>query len=240
MIISRRRFFILLGLLIAIVLLAPFIFMLWIDRKYFNSKPYKRKEASPADVLVLYYSRSGNTEAMAREIARKFQADIIKLTAESYTLDFKGWINANIDAWNQNPTVIEPETIDISNYNLIILGSPIWYFRPAPPLWTFVEKNNFQGKAVVLFNTFNSRFKSEEIHKFQKLIDNKGGRFLDHVYVRRGRVYNQISGNELIKKVQELLNTKDSNWRSIMGKIYRMVQRYGKTDGFPLWPTNAS
>jgi hypothetical protein len=107
---------------------------------------------------------------------------------------------------------------------LIILGSPIWYFRPAPPLWTFVEKNNFQGKAVVLFNTFNSRFKLEEIHKFQKLIDNKGGRFLDHVYVRRGRIFNQMSGNELIKKSQELLNTKDSNWRSIIGKIYEMVQ----------------
>ncbi len=223
MIISRRRLIILLGLFIVIVLLAPFIFMLWMDRKYFHSKPYKRKEDLPTDVLVLYYSRSGNTEAMAREIARRFRADIIKLTAESYTLDFKGWINANLDAWNQNPTVIEPETIDISNYNLIILGSPIWYFRPAPPLWTFVEKNNFQGKAVVLFNTFNSRFKSEEIHKFQKLIDNKGGKFLDHVYVRRGRIFNQISGNELIKRVQKLLNARNSKWRSIIGKIYEMV-----------------
>lgn len=223
MIISRRRFIILLGLFIAIVLSAPFIFMLWMDRKYFHSKPYKRKEDLPTDVLVLYYSRSGNTEAMAREIARRFRADIIKLTAESYTLDFKGWINANLDAWNQNSTVIEPETIDISNYNLIILGSPIWYFRPAPPLWTFVEKNNFQGKAVVLFNTFNSRFKSEEIHKFQKLIDNKDGKFLDHVYVRRGRIFNQISGNELIKRVQELLNARNSKWRSIIGKIYEMV-----------------
>jgi flavodoxin len=223
MIISRRRLIILLGLFIAIVLLAPFIFMLWKDRKYFYSKPYKRKEDLPTDVLVIYYSRSGNTEAMAREIARRFRADIIKLRAESYTLDFKGWINANLDAWNQNPAVIDPVTIDISKYNLIILGSPIWYFRPAPPLWTFVEKNNFQGKAVVLFNTFNSRFKSEEIHKFQKLIDNKGGKFLDHVYVRRGRIFNQISGNELIKRVQELLNASNSKWQSIIGKIYEMV-----------------
>jgi flavodoxin len=224
MIITRRRFITLLVLFIAIVLLAPFIFMLWMDRKYFYSKPYKREAHLPTDVLVLYYSRNGNTEAMAREIARRFQGDIIKLRAESYTLDFQGWINANLDAWNQNPAVIDPVTIDISKYNLIILGSPIWYFRPAPPLWTFVEKNNFQGKAVVLFNTFNSRFKLEEIHKFQKLIDNKGGRFLDHVYVRRGRIFNQMSGNELIKKSQELLNTKDSNWRSIIGKIYEMVQ----------------
>jgi flavodoxin len=216
-----------LGLFIAIVLLAPFIFMLWMDRKYFYSKPYKRKVDLPTDVLVLYYSRSGNTEAMAREMARRFKADIIKLTAESYTLDFKGWINANLDAWNHNPAVIKPETIDISNYNLIILGSPIWYFRPAPPLWTFVEKNDFQGKTVVLFNTFNSRFKSEQIHEFKQLINNRGGRFLDHVYVRRGRIFNQISGSELIKKTQELLNARNGNWQNIIGKIYGMVQIFG-------------
>lgn len=240
MVISRLRFIAVLGLFIAIVLFAPFIFILWMDRKYFYSKPYKRKEDHPTDVLVLYYSRSGNTEAMAREIARRFQADIRKLTTESYTLDFKGWINANTDAWNQNAAVIEPEAIDLSNYNLIILGSPIWYFRPAPPLWTFVEKNNFQGKTVVLFNTFNSRFKSEHIHEFQQLINKKGGRFLDHLYVRRGRIFNQISGNELINRVQELLNAKESNRRSIIGKIYNMVKVFGKTDGFLLWPPDAS
>jgi len=224
MIISRRRFILVFGFFVAIVLLAPFMFMLWMDRKYFYTKPYRRKDNLPADVLVLYYSRSGNTEAMAREIARRFQTDIIKLTAESYTLDFSGWINANVDAWNQNPAVIKPETIDISKYNLIILGSPIWYFRPAPPLWTFVEKYNFQGKTVVLFNTFNSRFKSEHIHEFKQLIINRGGRFLDHLYVRRGRIFNQISGNELIAKVQELLTARNGKWRSIIGKIYRRVQ----------------
>jgi hypothetical protein len=94
--------------------------------------------------------------------------------------------------------------------------------------WLFiileVEKNNFQGKAVVLFNTFNSRFKSEQIHEFQQLINTRGGRFLDHLFVRRGRIFNQISGNELIRRIQGLLNTKDINWRSIFGKIYKMVQ----------------
>ncbi len=225
--ITRRSFIKMLGLFVAIVFLGPFIFMLWKDRKYLFSKPYRRKEGRPTDVLVIYYSRSGNTEAMAREIARKFQADIVKIEAKSYTLDFKGWINANLDAWNQNPAVIDPETIDLSNYSLIILGSPIWYFRPAPPLWSFVEKNNFQGRAVVLFNTFNSRFKSEEIREFQELIESKGGRFLDHIFVRRGRIYNQLSGSKLIKNTQKLLKIRIGNWRSIISKIYKTVHIFG-------------
>jgi len=72
------------------------------------------------------------------------------------------------------------------------------------------------------------------------LINKKGGRFLDHLYVRRGRIFNQISGNELINRVQELLNAKESNRRSIIGKIYNMVKVFGKTDGFLLWPPDAS
>jgi hypothetical protein len=53
-------------------------------------------------------------------------------------------------------------------------------------------------------------------------------------------LYYSRSGSELIKKTQELLNAKDNNWRSIIGKMHRLVQIFGKTDGFPLWPTNAS
>ncbi len=95
--IARRSLIKMIGLCVAIVFLAPFIFMLWKDRKYLYSKPYRRKEDHPTDVFVTYCYRSGNTEAMAREIAHKFQADFIKIAAKSYTLDFKGWINANLD-----------------------------------------------------------------------------------------------------------------------------------------------
>jgi flavodoxin len=217
--INKQQGRIILGLLIILVVvsfLAVSGFMLWKDWSYFESEPYQRNADYPTNVLVLYYSRSGKTEAMAREIARKFQADIVNIKAETYGQGVSGILKANRDAWNKRTAVIEPETIDISNYRLIFLGSPIWWYRPAPPLWTFVEKNDFQGKAVVLFNTFNSRFKPEEIQEFQELVENKGGRFLDHIYVRRGRIYNQLSGSELIEEVQKLLEDRESEWRSVV------------------------
>jgi flavodoxin len=217
--INKQQGRIILGLLIILVVvsfLAVSGFMLWKDWSYFESEPYQRNADYPTNVLVLYYSRSGKTEAMAREIARKFQADIVNIKAETYGQGVSGILKANRDAWNKRTAVIEPETIDISNYRLIFLGSPIWWYRPAPPLWTFVEKNDFQGKVVVLFNTFNSRFKPEEIQEFQELVENKGGRFLDHIYVRRGRIYNQLSGSELIEEVQKLLEDRESEWRSVV------------------------
>ena len=77
-------------------------------------------------------------------------------------------MSALSEAWKEVIiTDIKPETIDLSQYNLIFLGSPIWWYRPAVPLWTFVEKNNFKDKIVVLFNTFNSKFKSKYIKSFR-------------------------------------------------------------------------
>ena len=198
---------------IVIAAIASFVLVQVKDRTYFHSPPYDPKKNRNSGVLVVYYSRSGNTEAMAREVARKFDADIIKIAAKRYSLNFKGWRNANNDAENKVTKVqIEPEVVDLEKYDLVFIGSPIWWYRPAPPLWTFVAMNDFNKKNVVLFNTFNSRFKSEEIEKFQKEIERRGGKLIDHIFIRRGRVYYQKSGEQLIEESQEILREKMEDW----------------------------
>ncbi len=163
--------------------------------------------------LVIYFSRTGNTETMAAEIASRYQADAIRFKADEYSATFEGSVKANRDAWNeQRLSAIVPETVDMTNYQLIFLGSPIWWYRPAVPLWTFVEKNDFQGKRIVLFNTFNSRFKDKYITEFKQLVTQRGGEFVDHISVRRGRVFSQIDKDELIKQVRQLLIEREKTW----------------------------
>jgi len=195
--------------IVAVALIASFVLVQVKDRTYFHSPLYSPKQDRDSTVLVVYYSRSGNTEAMAREVARKFNAGIVKIEAERYPLDYQGWRNAANDADDKITMVqISPEIVDMRKYRLVFIGSPIWWYRPAPPLWTFVEKNDFKEKNVILFNTFNSRFKSEEIEKFQGEIEKKGGRLIDHIFIRRGRVYYQKSGEQLIGESQEIIKEK--------------------------------
>ena len=199
--------------IVAVVLSASFVLVQVKDRTYFHSPPYSPKQDKDSTVLVVYYSRSGNTEAMAREVARKFNADIVKIEAGRYSLDYQGWRNAANDADDKVTMVrISPEIVNMRKYRLVFIGSPIWWYRPAPPLWTFVEKNNFKEKNVILFNTFNSRFKSEEIEKFQGEIEKKGGRLIDHIFIRRGRVYYQKSGEQLLEESQEIIKEKIKEW----------------------------
>ena len=165
------------------------------------------------DILVLYYSLSGNTEIMAKAIASRYQADLIEIEAEKYSNNIIGSIHASFDAWTEERnSTIDPGIIDLSRYRFIFLGSPIWWFRPAVPLWTFVVKNNFQSQNIILFNTFNSRFKDKHIHEFSDLVKSKGGNLDDHIFIRRGRWYNQLDQNELVEQIQTLIKSKEIQW----------------------------
>jgi flavodoxin len=211
--ISKRNVLIVAVVFIVVAAIASFVLVQVKDRTYLHSSPYTPKQTNASDVLVIYYSRSGNTEAMAREIARKFEADIVQIEAERYSLDYQGWRNAGNDADDKVTMVqIKPEVVDMGKYRLVFIGSPIWWYRPAPPLWTFVAKNDFKEKNVILFNTFNSRFKSEEIEKFRGAIEKKGGRLIDHIFIRRGRVYYQKSGEQLIGESKEIVEEKMKEW----------------------------
>ena len=212
---KNRRILILIIFVAALAGVAAFVLVQIKDRTYFHSPPYAPDPAKPANVLVVYYSRSGNTEALAREIARKLAADIVRIESATYSLDYKGWRQASKDASSEILAEIESDVVDMNRYRLVFLGSPIWWFRPAPPLWTFIEKNDFSGKNVILFNTFNSRFKPEKIQEFRQKIEEKGGKLVDHIYIRRGRVYYQKSGAELIQEARILLDEKMSAWQAL-------------------------
>ena len=172
------------------------------------------QERKPAnDILVWYYSLTQNTEMMAKAIASRYKADLVGIKAEEYSSNFLGSFIASIDAWTEErTTTVHPESIDLSRYRYIFLGSPIWWFRPAVPLWTIVERNKFQNQDIILFNTFNSRFKDEYIDEFAGLVNSKGGNFSDHIFIRRGRWYNQLNRQELAEQIQTLLESRESRW----------------------------
>jgi hypothetical protein len=75
-------------------------------------------------------------------------------------------------------------------------------FRPATPLWAYVEQAALSGKEVVLVATGNSRFEQTEIHAFAKRVEARGGHFIGHVFLRRGRIYWQKSREELLNEAR--------------------------------------
>jgi hypothetical protein len=66
---------------------------------------YTPAVSSDSKVLVVYFSRSGSTELMAMEIAKRYQASLVQLQAEDYRIGFIGWLNALKDSQTQRATI---------------------------------------------------------------------------------------------------------------------------------------
>ena len=178
-----------------------------------ESPPYQRVSQSPARTLVVVYSRTGNTLGAAKEAARFFDADLLQIAAPQYARTIKGQLLASKHADQQvTTTPIQHDPVDLSHYDLIFLCSPTWWFRPAVPLWSFVENHDFAGKPVFLLMTGNSRLKEELIDKFGTLVAGKNGRFLGSLFIRRGRIYWQKTPDEVNSEVRGALNARQRIW----------------------------
>ncbi|ABO23846.1 flavodoxin [Shewanella loihica] len=167
------------------------------NRSHLSSTPTGR--AAKVNTVIVVFSRSGNTGVLADHIALQTAGHVYEISAESYQLGISGWINALKDA-RSNVADITPSHIDLEPYDTVFLGSPIWLYSPAPPIWQFVKDNDFTGKNVVLFNTFNSKFKQQYIDDFAKLVFAKGAKSFKHRYVKRGRMGDQISQQQMLKE----------------------------------------
>lgn len=150
--------------------------------------------------VVIYFSRSGNTALAARHLANQLHAPIVELKATDYELGLSGWVHAMKDARGHHAT-ITPNTIDLSGVDTVYLGSPIWLYSPAPPIWEFVRANRLDGKAVVLFNTFNSTFEQHFIDEFRDLVIAQGARSFEHRAVKRGRMGQQMSPDRMLQTI---------------------------------------
>lgn len=115
-----------------------------------------KKEAPK--VLVLYYSQTSNTKAVAQEIATRLGADIEEIVAVNpYDGDFQATIERCMQEREQEVIpAIQPLTADIDKYDIIFLGYPVWFGTYAPPVAAFLNQTDLSGKKVVPFCTFGS------------------------------------------------------------------------------------
>ena len=117
-----------------------------------------KKEAPKSKVLVLYYSQTSNTKAVAEEIANRLDADIEEITlVEPYDTAFQATIDrCKADREKGILPEIKPLKSNVADYDWIFIGYPIWFGIYAPPIASLLEKVDLSGKWVVPFCTFGS------------------------------------------------------------------------------------
>ena len=114
--------------------------------------------------LVVYYSASGNTERVAKDIAEAAGADLLEIVpTEVYTSEDLNWTNSDSrvsrehdDESLRDVPLTTTEVPDWDSYDTVFIGYPIWWGIAAWPVDTFVKNNDFTGKTVIPFATSSS------------------------------------------------------------------------------------
>ncbi len=109
-------------------------------------------------ILVAYFSATGNTQRLAQQIITLTGADAFRIeAAEPYAA------NPYDDSdriQNESYNDLRPEAAtypeDINEYDVIFVGSPIWWHNPAMVVCTFLEHYDLKGKIVVPFFTYGA------------------------------------------------------------------------------------
>lgn len=136
--------------------------------------------ANLGKVLIVYYSFTGKTEDIAKQIAALTKGDLYRLnTQEEFKSSpaFYAKIKKQLSEKNYPP--LAGEMPDISVYDTVFVGAPVWWYTMATPLFTYLGQTDFKGKKVVPFSTqgsnegkfledFTANAKNAQIAKYEK------------------------------------------------------------------------
>lgn len=106
-------------------------------------------------VLVAYFSHSGNTRAMARQIAEATGGDLFEIVpAAAYPAEYGAVVDqAKKEIGGGVRPALKGRLPDVGAYDVIFVGSPCWWSTVAPPVATFLADCDWAGKTVVPFMT---------------------------------------------------------------------------------------
>ena len=122
--------------------------------------------------LVVYYSRTGKTRFVAEKVAAELKADIEEVVDLKNRSGRFGFLKAGYDATRGNETEIGETQKLPSDFNLIVVGTPVWNSRPASAVSTYLKRNDFAGKKVAVFCTNEGMGEEKAVDRTKALISN--------------------------------------------------------------------
>lgn len=154
---------------------------------------------------IIYYSYSGNTkkvaEILAGSLSKSGPVEQVELIA---TDESKSFFMQCRRAFYHLKATLNPVQVDLSAYDLICLGSPVWAFAPAPAINTYLDLcTGLAGKEVVLFTTYGSGTGNQRCLRYmQDLLSKKEVKSFICFSVQQNKIKDQ---EFVIAKIKEIM-----------------------------------
>lgn len=157
-------------------------------------------------ILCVYYSRTGKTEGLMQEIARELGCEAVKLEDGRDRSGLAGWLYSGMQAMSRKVTPVQkPETaLPLSEYDLVILGTPVWAGRCSSIAREFLKKYGKSCRKMAYVIT-----RQDEKNKYEQVFEQMD-LYTAHprlcaVSLRGGDVGEPFWREEFIKEVRRSL-----------------------------------
>ena len=123
-------------------------------------------------ILIAYYSYSGNTKTVAEKIQKQTGGDLFRIeTVNSYPSGYNEVVEqAKKEKQEDYHPPLKAKVDNIGQYDIVFLGTPVWWYTMAPAVKTFIKENNMSNKTVIPFCTHGGGGASSTFVDMQKLI----------------------------------------------------------------------
>ena len=127
---------------------------------------------SGKNVAVIYFSATGTTESVAKDISEIVDADLIEIVPKQKykekDLTYDNDSRAVLEQDNPSSRPKIKNNINIDNYDVIYLGYPIWFGDVPHIILTFIDSHNLDGKTIVTFCTSGSSSITDSMNTLKK------------------------------------------------------------------------
>ena len=152
--------------------------------------------------VVAYFSASGVTKKVAEKIAATVNGDLFQIEpAIAYSEEDLNWMNKNsrssleMSDKDFRPAMIKTE-LNLSEYDSILLGFPIWWYVAPTIINTFLESYDFSGKKITLFATSGGSGFGNTVQELRNSAPD--------AHIVEGKIMNMASAEDIQKLIEEV------------------------------------
>jgi flavodoxin len=157
--------------------------------------------------IIIYYSYSGNTQKVANILIELLETKGEAQQTELVGLnESKSFFGQCCRAFLRKKAALSPVNFDLSEFDLICFGTPVWAFGSAPAMNAYLDQcSGLEGKSVILFSTYGSGTGNEHcLNYMQDILAKKGAKKFNRFSIQQFKVNDKEFVLSKIKEIARL------------------------------------
>jgi flavodoxin len=123
---------------------------------------------------IIFHSYTGITRGIARKIQASCGGDLVEVKPRQKYNKLTAYTLGSMRARREEKDPIEPDSLDVAAYDLIVIGTPVWAWKPTPAINTAVSVlKGCEGKRAVIFATCGAQA-GDTLAVIRKALEGKG------------------------------------------------------------------